>query len=407
MKTWPVFCVLLAAACSSPAPVPTVTGTPAPTATPSPTDTATPVQTATINFPPFNLPPIGNLSVLFSSRVSGNGEIYAVNRDGSGLIQVTDNSSIWEGCPAWSPNGDQYAFATEVQVDDSSYSEYGIVVANLSGMIQARIVFPFSQIIPACPIWSPDGNWITLESSYAPVIFHPDGTSLKVLGDQDGWPLVNIEWLSDSQSIIYGNSAGIHITDLEGQTDTPVPMENWDFFSMRWFSISPGENLIAYVNENSNLSIYDMETQSIRQLTDKSQLLGRPVQWLSDTRLMYSVLQQRKWSIFGIDVDGANLENYTASVEYAYYFEISPNKDMIAFGDGKDGIEMLNVNDGKISSLAQVSGLVYPLHMKWSDDMKYLFVDCFDTFAIIDTEYGYVWQMGVSGADSTHDRKFP
>jgi TolB protein len=45
-----------------------------------------------------------------SSR-DGGWEIYAVNLDGSGLKQLTNNSAI-DGLPAWSPNGKTLAFVS-------------------------------------------------------------------------------------------------------------------------------------------------------------------------------------------------------------------------------------------------------------------------------------------------------
>lgn len=49
--------------------------------------------------------------IAFMSRRDGNWNIYVVNRDGSGLIQVTDDPAE-DGLPAWSPDGRVVAFVS-------------------------------------------------------------------------------------------------------------------------------------------------------------------------------------------------------------------------------------------------------------------------------------------------------
>ncbi len=49
--------------------------------------------------------------ITFVSDDSGNDEIWVVNRDGSGSLQLTrDNSSFWDKHPSWSPDGKQIVF---------------------------------------------------------------------------------------------------------------------------------------------------------------------------------------------------------------------------------------------------------------------------------------------------------
>jgi hypothetical protein len=49
--------------------------------------------------------------IAFVSNDSGNDEIWIVNRDGSGSLQLTrDNSNFWDKHPSWSPDGKQIVF---------------------------------------------------------------------------------------------------------------------------------------------------------------------------------------------------------------------------------------------------------------------------------------------------------
>jgi hypothetical protein len=49
--------------------------------------------------------------IAFVSNDSGNDEIWVINRDGSGALQLTrDNSNLWDKHPSWSPDGKQIVF---------------------------------------------------------------------------------------------------------------------------------------------------------------------------------------------------------------------------------------------------------------------------------------------------------
>lgn len=53
--------------------------------------------------------PVDN-RIAFVSPESGNDEIYIINMDGTGLIQLTHNDWEWDKYPAWSPDGRQIVF---------------------------------------------------------------------------------------------------------------------------------------------------------------------------------------------------------------------------------------------------------------------------------------------------------
>ncbi|MEM7032600.1 MAG: hypothetical protein AAF629_23810 [Chloroflexota bacterium] len=63
--------------------------------------------------------------VVFASSQSGNWEIYTVNIDGTGLLQLTDHPAI-DGMPTWSPDGEWIAFQSTRPSQNDGVENWGI-----------------------------------------------------------------------------------------------------------------------------------------------------------------------------------------------------------------------------------------------------------------------------------------
>jgi Tol biopolymer transport system component len=106
-----------------------------------------------------------------------NYDVFVVNRDGSGLKQLTD----WpgeDGWPAWSPNGKWIAFSTTHDAEGryfggGPYRDVYIMRPNGTG--KRRIV---DGLIGAVPVWSPQGHTVMFAGSH---LSHPDVTYLWVV----------------------------------------------------------------------------------------------------------------------------------------------------------------------------------------------------------------------------------
>ena len=113
-----------------------------------------------------------------------DGQVYLVNPDGTGLVQVTSTGpGVVNWDPAWSPDGQRLAFSS------NRGGGWAIYVMNADG---SNVVRRTSGHYDTDPAWSPDGGSIlfsTLQAgSSAVAAVPPDGpSSVTVVLDRPGW----------------------------------------------------------------------------------------------------------------------------------------------------------------------------------------------------------------------------
>lgn len=125
-------------------------------------------------------------TLAFASDRSSPGflEIWRVNADQTGLRQLTDNVNS-SYAPDWSPDGTRLVFLSNRRVNTDMYivsSEGGIGNAILVRDVDAE---------ERDPTWSPDGNWIAFSSNrdialWTLYVIRPDGTDLQRLTADQG-----------------------------------------------------------------------------------------------------------------------------------------------------------------------------------------------------------------------------
>lgn len=89
--------------------------------------------------------------IAFASDRSGNFEIYSMNADGSGVMNISNHPAN-DLFPAWSPDGKRIAFAR-----GSGFARE-LYVMDRDGANQTRLTF--NAVADVQPVWSPNGREI-------------------------------------------------------------------------------------------------------------------------------------------------------------------------------------------------------------------------------------------------------
>ena len=231
-------------------------------------------------------------AITFMDERNGQTDIFAINSDGSGLRQLT-NDAARELAMSWSPDGSQLIF----QRSSDDGTELYLVNAEGTGL-QNLTHNPGDDWSPA---WSPDGKRIAFFSQRSggmalflmnlPEVLSGEGTleATIIPGTEMGaWP----SWSPDGTQIVYrqelpGNDE-IYVINTDGSNPLNLTGHSANDLSPDW---SPdGKTIIFESIRDGNYEIYAInpDGRNLRRLTDHP-LEDQHARWSPDgTAILYS-----------------------------------------------------------------------------------------------------------------------
>lgn len=317
-------------------------------ATPTPTLTLTPTPTPTPTPEPT---PIGGAEwIVFASKTNNDddSDIYAIRADGSGLRQLTsDTSNEWS--PALSPDGQSVVFVSDRDGDKNLY------LINIDGSNLRQLTFVEDDDYD--PAWSPDGRKIAFVSKRV----GSNKTEIWILtlatGDvklvtYDDFDDEDPSWSPDGRFIAYssfreGGGYDIYIANIDG-TQTRRVTEGRDFDrSPKW---SPDGQTIIFTR---------WDTSGIEQ--NRSFLLTET--WDEQMGILYTQggieFLELKGSIYLVKSDGTGLRRLTD--DYGSWAPCwSPDGQWIAFASDRDdsgNIYRMKLDDETITPVRQTEAI--------------------------------------------------
>lgn len=179
---------------------------------------------------------------------SWNG-IYLLDRFGKGRTKLVGNSNF-DGTPSWSPDGTRIAFRSNLHGPYGDYGRIFIVNRDGSGLRQltpevAATDYKFDDGAS----WSPDGTRLVFSRSGVLFFINADGTGLVSTGVSGSDPA----WSPDGTQIAYGSNNGgndglwvMNASLTSSRLTTPVQADQWP----RW---SPDGRQLVFQRVESNV----------------------------------------------------------------------------------------------------------------------------------------------------------
>ena len=294
--------------------------------------------------------PGGNGKIAFErGNETAEHDIYAINSDGTGEINLTHNGSNNRQI-AWSPDGSQIAFFSD---GDGRDNYYDIHVAKADGSgSPIRVSYTGNARQPA---WSPDGRSIAFSDEFLYTV-HPDGTELRALTGtgRSEYPT----WSPDGSKIAFSHTLGfgfatnIYVVNPDGSRlrrltddlDQTNGQTSW----------SPDGSRIAYTSGREPgceylrcFAIYLMNADG----TNKKKLHDAHafgLTWAPDgTKLAFQDSRSGVPQIYTINADGTGETPITDSLKGNYGPEWSPDSSQLLFGRSSTpspGIDVYVIN---------------------------------------------------------------
>jgi len=243
--------------------------------------------------------------IAFSSYregTSGNFEIYVVNSDSTNLTRLTNDTTISNLYPEWSPDARRIVYVQH------SSSGYAVCVMNADGSNQSRLSTNAGDDWDERPTWSPDGRKILMAGIF---VMNADGSNWH--GVASGRSPV---WSRDGSKIAFtmDNPRELFTINEDGSNQLQV---THDSAYTRYPSWSPNGAKIAFLSQrdgNNELYTINADGTNILRLTNSP---GNDIfpYWSPDgTRILFVSNRDGQNQVYRMNSDGTNQTRLTDDV---------------------------------------------------------------------------------------------
>ena len=285
-------------------------------------------------------------TIVFVSWRDGNGEIYAMNADGSSPRNLTHDPAK-DVRPAWSPDGRSIAFVS------SRDRQSEIYVMNADGRGMRNLTRDRAK--DDYPTWSPDGRRIAflrgrLHSNRVPglgvhrfygyhlYVVNTDGSGLRRLTRNQTGPY-QLVWSPDGRTIYFGR----YLVSADGSGARRLP-----YIPLTAVWSPDGRQIVfvrglpvgsAPVGRNHEIYVMNADGSESRRLTHNRAYDGKPA-WSPDGRRIAFQSTRRiggNGEIYVMNADGSGKRNLTRNPARDGSPSWSPDGRRIAFVSNRDG----------------------------------------------------------------------
>jgi hypothetical protein len=246
-----------------------------------------------------------NGKIAFRSDRDGNFEIYVMNPDGTGQVNISNNPGS-DNVPSWSPDGLRIAFETDRDGGNEIY------VMNGDGSNVTRLTV--NQAEDRAPSWSPDGTKIAFTSSrdgdFEIFVMNADGTNQTQLTNNTAIDF-SPQWSPDGTKIVFRSSRDgndeIYVMNANGTGQTRLT--NTTAFDEAPFFSRDGAKIVF--QHNAQIMVMNADGTNQVQLTFTSTSFD-PDFSPDGTKIVFArSLNGSSVEIFVMDADGANQTRLT------------------------------------------------------------------------------------------------
>jgi Tol biopolymer transport system component len=283
---------------------------------------------------------VGGGQIAFTSQRDGNYEIYAMNADGSGQVNLT-NLGANDERPSLSPDAKWIAFVS----DRDGNGEIYLISADGTGLMRLTDTPGWEDF----PRWSPDGRQIVFVRELNVVVMGPDGSNqVSLTGDPwaDHPPVYGIDgtmlpgadlypaWLPDGSQVVFlsfrdrsfqfyvVNSNGTRLTILDSGLP---PSEFTTEERVTWVPVGFDQDYLAGAGFQGSMN-------------DTGRALGELPAWSPDgTRIAFHSDRDGDLEIYVVSADRSEIVQLTDNEATDVYPTWSPDGTRIAFASDRDG----------------------------------------------------------------------